>query len=97
VFFHTNEEENPWIEYDLGAKVQFSSLTIYNRSGAVEDRAVPMVVEISDDGRSYKDVAKRTKVFDVWEPSFKPVRARYVRLRVARRTFLHLDGVQIHP
>jgi hypothetical protein len=97
VFFHTNEEENPWFEYDLGAPLSFSSLTIMNRSDAVQDRAVPLVVEISNDRKSYREIARRTSVLDVWEPSFAPVSARYVRLRVARRSFLHLDGVEVHP
>jgi hypothetical protein len=97
VFFHTNFEDNPWFEYDLGAPLTFSSLTIMNRSDAVQDRAVPLVVEISNDRRSYQEIARRTNVFDVWEPHFTPIAARYVRLRVARRSFLHLDGVEVHP
>jgi hypothetical protein len=28
---------------------------------------------------------------------FKPVTARYVRLRVDRRSYLHLEKVMIHP
>jgi hypothetical protein len=97
VLFHTNEEENPWFEYDLGGPQQFSSVTILNRSDAVQERAVPMVLEVSNDKKTYKELARRKEVFDVWEPSFPPQRARYVRVRVARRSFLHLDGVLIHP
>lgn len=97
VFFHTNEEDNPWFEYDLGAPLRFSSLTIRNRSDAVQERAVPLVVEISNDKKTYRELARQQRVFDVWEPSFPAVRARYLRLRVARRSFLHLNGVEIHP
>jgi hypothetical protein len=97
VFFCTNEEENPWFEYDLGAPLQFSSLTIFNRSDSVQERAVPLVVEISNDRKTYKQIASRKEVFDAWRPSFPPQRARYVRLRVTRKSFLHLDRVSVHP
>jgi hypothetical protein len=97
VFFCTNEDDNPWFEYDLGAPQRFSSLTILNRSDAVPERAVPLIVEISNDKKTYTEIARRKEVFDVWSPSFAPRHARYVRLRVPRKSFLHLDAVAVHP
>jgi hypothetical protein len=96
IFFHTREESNPWIEYDLGAPTQFSSMTIRNRSDYGE-RAIPLVLEVSNDRATYRQIARQDAVFSVWKPTFAPQTARYVRLRVPRRTFLHLEGVQIHP
>jgi hypothetical protein len=58
---------------------------------------VPLVVEVSNDRKKYREVARRTEVFDTWTPKFAPQRMRYVRLRVARRSMLHLDRVEVHP
>jgi hypothetical protein len=97
IFFHTNEENEPWFEYDLGTKTSFSSMTIVNRGDAVKERAVPLIIEVSNDKKKYREVIRRTEVFDTWSPKFSRQRARYVRLRVPRRTMLHLEAVQVHP
>jgi hypothetical protein len=93
IFFHTN----PWFQYDLGTKTQFSSLTVKNRQDAEPGRAVPLVVEVSDDAKKFREVARRNDEFNVWKPSFPAQSARYVRLRVARKSILHLELVQVHP
>jgi F5/8 type C domain len=97
ILFHTREENNPWFEYDLGKPTRFSSMTIRNRSDYGPDRAVPLVVEISNDRDSYKEIARKETTFDVWKPRFEPRVARYVRVRVARTSFLHLESVAVHP
>lgn len=96
IFFHTNQEDNPWIEYDLGQPIRFSSMTIVNRAD-FQDRAVPLVVEVSNDRKDYAEVARRTEVFGTWKPKFPSQHARYLRLRVLRRTWLHLEAVEVHP
>ncbi len=95
IFFHTNTEDSPWIRYDLGASTQVSEVFVRNRSDFGLDRAVPLVVELSDDGESFREVARRKDVFDEWTAQFKGQRARYVRLLVPRRTALHLEKVEI--
>lgn len=97
IFFHTQLENEPWVEIDLGAPTQFRSLTVRNRSDGVRDRAVPLVLEVGDDRATWKQLATRAEEFSVWKPSFDAVTARYVRLRVARQSFLHLDSVKVHP
>lgn len=96
IFFHTREEDNPWLRYDLGSKMQISALRIENRQDGEGARAVPLVVEVSDDGTNFKEVARQNDDFSVWKASFPKVSARYVRLRVARRSILHLDEVEIY-
>ncbi len=94
--FHTNNEMNPWFEIDLGSDVRFSSMTIRDRSDVDEGRSIPLIVEVSNDGTSYREVTRRTSEFSVWRPSFEPQVARYVRLRVPRVTYLHLEEVKVH-
>jgi hypothetical protein len=97
ILFHTNEQANPWFQWDLGKPTQFSSLTVKNRSDAALMRAVPLVVEVSDDGAHFKEVVRRVEKFELWEPKFPPLTARYVRLRVDRPSTLHLEAIQVHP
>ena len=97
IFFHTREEEQPWVEMDLDAPTKFSSVSVRNRTDSLQERAVPLVLEVSDDRQSWRQLAQRQDFFNVWTPSFDAVSARYVRLRATRKTFLHLEAVQVHP
>ena len=97
ILFHTALEKDPWFEYDFGAPIAFSSLTIKNRSDYGPERAVPLVVEVSNDDKSFTQIAKREAVFDVWKPSFTTQHARYLRLRIARDSMLHLEAIKVHP
>lgn len=96
IFFHTTEEESPWVEIDLGAPGPVSSLLIRNRDDCCKDRAIPLIAEVATEPGKWREVARRTKVFDTWEPSFAPTQARYVRLRVGRKSFLHLSTFAVH-
>ena len=97
VFFHTQEQEQPWFQWDLEKPTTFSGLTVVNRSDSALMRAVPLIVEVSDDGEHYREIARRTETFVTWEPRFEPVTARYLRLRVNRFSWLHLEAVKVHP
>jgi len=95
VFFHTEEDLQPWIEFDLMAPTAFSEVYVKNRN-SLPDRAIPLVVEVSDDAKNWRPVARREDTFRRWTASFPSVTARYVRLRVDRRSYLHLEAVEIH-
>jgi len=97
ILFHTKNEQDPWFEYDFGTPLAFSSLTIQNRSDFGPERAVPLVVEVSNDDQSFTQIARRDDSFATWKPSFPTQRARYLRLRVARESMLHLEAVKVHP
>jgi hypothetical protein len=95
IFFHTKEEESPWWEVDLGAPKSFTTVHVKNRGDCCEDRAVPLVVEVSDDRKTFREVARRDQPFGEWDASVGKQSARYVRLRVARRSTLHLEAVTV--
>jgi hypothetical protein len=98
ILFHTNEEDKPWVEYDLGEPMAFKGVTVRNcQEVFFQERAVPLIVEVSDDGKTYREIARRDESFAVWQPDITPQRARFVRLRAMKRTYLHLEGVQIRP
>ncbi len=97
IFFHTLDDASPWLEIDLGAPKRFSSLTVKNRDDCCGDRAVPLIVEVGPDATTWTEVARQDAEFTTWNPKFAPTEARYVRLRVARKSWLHLAQVAVHP
>lgn len=96
IFFHTLENDNPWIEYDLKVETTFSRIFIKNRTDCCIERARPLVVEVSNDGTNWKEVARNSELmYRTWEAKFKPQKARFLRLRVARKSTLHLEEVKL--
>ncbi|HYP91382.1 MAG TPA: discoidin domain-containing protein, partial [Polyangiaceae bacterium] len=95
MFFTTSEEVDPWVEIDLGRPTAFNQIEVKNRSDCCPDRAAPLVVEVSNDAKSWREIAKRQDTFTLWQAGFATQTARYVRLRVPRRTVFHLDKVSI--
>ncbi len=96
-FFHTINENEPWLQIDLEQPRKIGAIEVENRGDCCVERAVPLIVELSLDGKSWEEVARRGEVFARWTAEFAPRTARYVRLRAARMTVLHLDDVQVLP
>jgi hypothetical protein len=95
LMFHTENENSPWIEFDLGAPQAIRRVEVTNRLHCCQDRAVPLVVEISTDRTAWTEVARRDLEFIAWRASFPRKTGRYVRLRVPRQTALHLKDVVV--
>jgi hypothetical protein len=97
-FFHTGMEQNPSIVFDLGGRKGISRVVVGNRLDCCPERAVPLVVSVSDDQKTWREVARKTESFTTWQAKFPRVRARYVKLHVAGGAMiLHLSRVRILP
>lgn len=96
-FFHTVEESSPWLEVDLQQPRQISAVRVFNRVDCCSERALPLVVEVSTDHHHWREVVRTTEVFETWKGSFPPVTTRWVRLRVAGRSMLHLSNLRVLP
>jgi hypothetical protein len=94
-FFHTREEQGPWLELDLLREQQISRVQVINRKDCCTERVAPLVLEVSSDRTHFREVMRKNEAFEEWQARFAPVRARWVRLRVARRSFLHLADVRV--
>ena len=94
-FFHTEQEDKPWLEIDLGSVQSVASVRVENRADCCGERAVPLIVEVGTDQKNFRQVAKRGDTFTSWKAKFSPVRARYVRVRATKRTILHLSRVRV--
>jgi hypothetical protein len=104
--FHTDEEERPWWQVQLSGSASIHAVFIYNRTDHPEiaARAEPLAIQLSDNGVSWTTVYTTSpngpiRGTDgeplVWQAS-KGTTARYVRLQVLRRSFLHLVEVEVY-
>jgi hypothetical protein len=96
MFFHTLEEDAPTLVLDLGTVQRVHKLEVTNRIDCCRDRALPLEAAVSIDGVAWKHVAHRRFEFREWTASFSPIAARFVRLRVPRRSLLHLARVAVY-
>ncbi len=96
-FFRTTLETDPWLELDLGALADFSRVKIVNRLDCCTDSGVPLTVEVSPNGSTWKPVAKQRAPFKTFEASFARQRARYVRVRAEGRKQLQLSSIRVLP
>jgi len=95
LLFHTDMENGPWVEFDLGAPKPIHVVEVRNRPDCCEERAVPLIVEISMDKVHWKEVARQDKEFSRWKAKFPRTIARHVRLRVPKMTFFGFASVAI--
>jgi hypothetical protein len=96
-FFHTAEDNEPWLDIDLGTVQRISRIEVVNRADFGPERAVPLTIAVGLSKGAHREVARRDQVFSTWTATMPPkTDARWIRLRVPRRTFLHLDDVRVY-
>ena len=95
IFFHTNREQEPWVELDLGEPTLIERVDVRNRRDCCRDRSFPLAIEGSLDGQDWQELGRHTEPFSKWTLEFGPTKARYVRAKALKRTFLHLESVEV--
>jgi len=95
-FHHTDEQTDPWIELRLRQFGEIRGIEVVNRD-THRARAVPLVIEVSEDGKTWQQVARWEKPDPSWRAdlSKKPVRARFIRARKEGKACLHLVNFRI--
>jgi len=74
----------PWVSIDLRAKHVVDTVKVYALDGTSSDELVPLVLELSEDDKNYREVAVRQKPFvrgRPWLIELAGLPARYVRLK----------------
>ena len=85
---HTSLADYPWVRIDLQAPYAISKVVVSNRGDGYFDKVLPLAIELSTDGKHYKQVALRTTRFtetDPWVAKLDGQVGRYVRLRVKKK------------
>ena len=102
--FHTALQENPWWQVDLGKSQPLASVVIWNRCDRQEQvRASRLIVLLSDDGKKWRKVYQHDGTLFNGFPDKKPLevnveglKARFVRIQLPGKTYLHLDEVDVY-
>ena len=105
--FCTDIEESPWWRVDLGDRYAIGEIRLFNRiddPGCV-DRASRLEISVSEDDNTWTVVGRKLddKQFGGVDGAplicrtVRPISGRFVRVRLLRRTFLHLDQVEVYP
>lgn len=99
--FHTGEATEPWWQVDLGQVVRLERIVVWNRSQAPE-RAARLRIRVSDEGREWRTAYQHDGTVFLGFPDQRPLRvaldavsARFVRVQLPGKTFLHLDEVEV--
>ena len=99
--FHTDIEDDPWWQVDLEDIRPLNEVRIYNRMDSARERARTLTVMVSADGKHWTTVHDQAG-YTFGGADGRPLRvmldgvpARYVRLQLAERNYLHLDEVQV--
>jgi len=101
--FHTEKEDNPWWQVDLGQSTRLNEIRVYNRCDQTAKRNSRLIVLVSDDARSWRQVYQHDGTTFLGQPDRKPLvvglnaeKARYVRLQLPGNSYFHLDEVEVY-
>jgi hypothetical protein len=99
---HTELEENPWWQVDLGRLAKLDRLVIWNRCDAMAPRNARLRVLASEDGQNFQTFYQHNGQtfygFTDGSPLVVPGRetpVRFIRLTLSGKTYLHLDEVEV--
>jgi hypothetical protein len=100
--FHTDRQDDPWWQIDLGESTPLERVVVFNRCDFAE-RAARLTILLSDDGRTFRQVYQHDGTPFFGHTDGKPLvvpfgraKARYVRLQQPGTNYFHLDEVEIH-
>jgi F5/8 type C domain len=95
----TRYELQAWVSVDLKKPYPLTKVILYGRGDCCWESSVPAVLEVSLDGKTYKEIAQRTAVFsetNPWEADLARVPARFVRVRLVRTGNLVLNELEVY-
>ena len=100
--FHTENEDNPWWQIDLGEPTSLNRLILYNRTELAE-RNSRIIVLLSNNAKDFKQAYQHDGTTFFGHNDKKPLvvrldgtKARYIRLQLSGRSYFHLDEVEIY-
>jgi hypothetical protein len=102
--FHTALQDNPWWQIDLGGFATIREIHIYNTTDAMAYRFKDFSLEVSIDAETWIEIARKEDgavVGGIKGGKFVwngpgTAWARYVRITLLGRDYLHLDQVEIY-
>lgn len=93
-FFHTDDQDHPWIQITLPKVAKVREIRIENREDCCQDRALPLNVQVPD-GNDWRLLCQRRSPFSTWKCHPPPTKTRVIRIEHAGHHALHLKRVSI--
>ncbi len=94
---HTAMEQSPWWQVDLGKVYALTLVRIYNRVDCCGEKIATLEIKVSNDGNNWKTVYSHDgRNFDKLDVPIDRIRARFVRLQLQDRNFLHFREVEVY-
>ncbi len=101
--FHTQNEDQPWWQIDLGRPIPLDRIVLFNRCDSCASRNNRILVLLSDDAAHWKQAYQHDGTTFYGHSDGKPLdvplpanKARYVRLQLPGKSYFHLDEVEIY-
>jgi F5/8 type C domain len=98
--FHSREEQSPWWSVDLGRAYHVRTVKVFGRGDCCYEQSIPLALEVSDDGTTYRKIAERTEPFSESDPwvmtAPDSLVTRFIRLRTERPSVLVLSEVEVY-
>lgn len=95
--FHTDIQVNPWWQVDLERSYSISYIMLYNRTDCCAERERTVQVLLSEDGANWQ------RIYGHDGSDFRELRveaggrrARFVRVQLAEKNYLHLQEVEVY-
>ena len=96
--FHSTRRRDPYVTIDLGKVHRVSRIEIFNRPDCCQERAVPLDVQLSVDGKNFSTIRReKHSFFELTVRTKQPTPARYVRLQHVGTEYFHLSEVEVYP
>jgi hypothetical protein len=93
---HTNRG-NAWVQIDLDGEHPISRVVVYNRADGWLDDALPLTLEMSEDGKTFAEVGKRLSTFTSTSPwVFEAQGRRASAIRFRSSTYIALSEVKVY-
>ncbi len=97
--FHTDSEENPWWQVDLGGIATITEIHVINTTDDTQHRFRDFALGVSIDGSAWVEVLEKRDGAAVTAPVVwngpGTAWARFVRVTLLGREFLHLNQVEV--
>lgn len=97
--FHTDIEDNPWWQVDLGGIATITEIHVINTTDQTRDRFRDFTLSVSIDGTAWVDLLEKRDGLPVEAPVVwagpGTAWARFVRVTLLGRNFLHLNQVEV--
>jgi hypothetical protein len=101
--FHTQEEQNPWWQVDLGGFATIREIHVYNTTDHTAQRCKNLGLSVSIDGESWVELARTPPELVIGDKFSSPYKwhgpgtawGRYVRVTLMEFGFLHFDQVEV--